>query len=412
MRILPENPVEALFAAEKAKEAAEKASPPSKMACLVRKHTDLIKKDSSPSTNEGKQSKLGGNVANVLMDLVKAAHNDENEIDAFQAASNQKKNLHRSRKEACMMLRVFVFGYIGNENAKTKEDKEQLFYESYGSKEMVNALQTFWTKLDNDGSGRVDIGEFRNFAADEIEKRLLGEAKEGEGKPKPEAGKEVLFPDCWAVGVDPSKDFQKFITKLVDKIAVAILGKKSSFVLDDMMRVIWPFAGQGECKLMCRWCKEFEKNAASSRVRTPPILDPDEFEGLCSAFKHFDEDGSGEVTLEELVTKGLIYADQVEQYRKEWDRNGDGSFDMNEFCEMMCPLGYRAYPQSKIGSAKDGTRLEFDGVIGGWRCETASKPQSREGKREKEAPKATDKVDRSFTSKSAAGMERSVTMDE
>merc|ERR1712232_338814 len=116
--------------------------------------------------------------------------------------------------------------------------------------------------------------------------------------------------------------------------------------------------------------KEFKRLTRKTQVRTPQLLDPAEFEGLCSVFRHFDVDGSGEVSLEELIVKGLIYADQMEAYKKDWDVNGDSCFDMYEFCEMMCPLGFRAYPESKVGTQKDGSKVRYDSHIDGWRLES------------------------------------------
>jgi hypothetical protein len=207
----------------------------------------------------------------------------------------------------------------------------------------------------------VDIGEFRTFAEDEVKALIMPRDDEDA------VGAEV--PQWMNLGFDYEKEPAKFISRFVDKLALSILGKKSSFVMEDIYRVLWPLAGRNEYVMMNKYVKEMERFAVQARVATPELLNPDEFEGLCSVFKHFDLDGSGELSLEELVERGLIYADQMESYRAEWDRNGDGCFDMYEFCEMMCPLGYRAYPRSKIGSQKDGTKVFYDNAFGCWRLE-------------------------------------------
>lgn len=105
--------------------------------------------------------------------------------------------------------------------------------------------------------------------------------------------------------------------------------------------------------------------SSKNRVKTPPLLDAAELDGLISVFRHFDDDNSGEVSLEELVEKGLIYEDQSEAYFEEWDANGDGCLNLLEFCEMMCPAGFRAHPNAKIALQADGAKLVYGPQ--GWR---------------------------------------------
>eukprot|EP00928_Gymnodinium_smaydae_P097028 TRINITY_DN8693_c0_g1_i2.p1 TRINITY_DN8693_c0_g1~~TRINITY_DN8693_c0_g1_i2.p1 ORF type:complete len:738 (-),score=205.17 TRINITY_DN8693_c0_g1_i2:88-2301(-) len=258
-------------------------------------------------------------------------------------ARSIKVTIAKSRKEACQLFRVLVFGSVGNENAKTKEEKEAIYHEQQGSKEQVRVLQGFWKKLDDDNSGRVDLSEFRRDVEEQLREMLAQDA----------------IPE-WVFalfGVDIEKDRQKIVFKYVDRVAQAIMGKKSSFVFQDLLRVCYPSAGQTDLHVMTKWCKELERMANLARVKTPPVLDQEIFDGLCSVFDWFDEDNSGELMFDELVLRGLIYEDQIEAYRRDWDTNGDGSLCVHEFCDMMCPLGYRAYANSKVGSLKDGTRL-------------------------------------------------------
>merc|ERR1740121_1400778 len=136
-----------------------------------------------------------------------------------------------------------------------------------------------------------------------------------------------------------------------------------------MMRLIWPCSAIPDIKQMKLWSKEFMNAAVKARVKTPPTLPASELEGLCSVFKHFDQDASGELTLDELIEQGLIYEEQKEQYLRDWDRDGDGTLSLLEFCEMMCPAGYRAHEKALKGSKSDGTRVYFDRNLGGWRME-------------------------------------------
>mmetsp|Transcript_9213 Transcript_9213/g.20436 ORF Transcript_9213/g.20436 Transcript_9213/m.20436 type:complete len:715 (-) Transcript_9213:102-2246(-) len=269
-------------------------------------------------------------------------------------AQTAPQKLSPIRKEACQMLRIFIFGRIGNEQAACAREREQVFQEAIGSKEQVKILYNLWQKLDEDNSGRVDLGEFRTYVEKNIKDRML------------QLGVDMSQLGVRQNGGTVAEDAPKFISKLCDKLSQALLGKKSSFAIEDMMRLVWPCANAVDMKVMKQWCKEHAVACAKTRVRTPPILDPADLEGLRSVFQHFDEDRSGEVTFEELTMKGLIYEDQVEAFVREWDRNGDGALDITEFCEMMCPIGWRASVESKIGSQKDGTRVVFDANSGGW----------------------------------------------
>jgi Ca2+-binding EF-hand superfamily protein len=163
------------------------------------------------------------------------------------------------------------------------------------------------------------------------------------------------------------EDYSKFITSLHTKLGAALLGKKSSFCLEDMMKLMWLGTMPADTKAMLAWCREFKEEAVRNRVATPPILDAQEFEGLCAVFEHFDEDRNGEIQFDKLVTKGLIYVEQVDSYRQLWDANGDGILSLQEFCEMMCPVGYRATGKSEVGFMPDGRCVRHDPVIGHWK---------------------------------------------
>lgn len=64
-------------------------------------------------------------------------------------------------------------------------------------------------------------------------------------------------------------------------------------------------------------------------------------ERLFEAFKSFDKDNSGKISVKEIGT--LINA-QIEDFKnleeeiKGFDLNGDGEIDYNEFCNMMSNL--------------------------------------------------------------------------
>ena len=110
--------------------------------------------------------------------------------------------------------------------------------------------------------------------------------------------------------------------------------------------------------------------AEKARVATPPVLPGDDMAGLRSVFGHFDDDHSGTVSYSELVEKGLIYDDRSgRQFLSEFDRDGNGMLDELEFCQMMCPFGFRAHAGVKTASLPNGDRVVFDERLGFWRLD-------------------------------------------
>mmetsp|Transcript_65132 Transcript_65132/g.141381 ORF Transcript_65132/g.141381 Transcript_65132/m.141381 type:complete len:364 (+) Transcript_65132:307-1398(+) len=274
-----------------------------------------------------------------------------------EASGNTKApEMTPDRKEAGQIFRFFVYG-VTPDTVKGPKEKEQAFTETVPQRDKVQTLYKLWSRLDDDGSGRVDIGEFREFATQHLKDRIEEVNK---------ANVWNCMPPCLPQPRDAA-DLRRSIVKLCERLVHLLLSRKSSFTLEDMIKVIWPSALVSDVREMKKWCKDFSRSVDRQRVKTPPILPDSEFDGLRSVFYYVDEDGSGSVAMDELVSKGLIYEDQVGQYRAEWDANGDGILDLYEFCDMMCPCGYRAYEGSLVGSSLDGTRLVYDQQMGCWR---------------------------------------------
>lgn len=367
--------------------ADEETNKKSGLKSLLLKHKDTIKrdtivkkmKDGEPKPeatalpaggNDGSVSPSGQSAgptspntpkarADKLWNLCLETVTKEGRPGEGSPTGRPQPNLSQDRKEACQMLRFFVFGQVGNESAKNHKEKEQVYLESMGSREKVRMLHNLWMHLDEDGSGRVDIHEFREYAL----KNMMDKFKE--------ASPNVLAAlPAWAqVRSGTPEEGARFIHKFCEKLTQLLLGKKSSFVIEDMMKLVWPSARVFDVKAMRKMCNEFMSATCRKRVKTPPVLPASEVDGLESVFRFFDEDRSGSVMLEELISKGLIYSDQAAQYIAEWDKNGDGCLDLKEFCDMMCPCGYRASKESVLGSQFDGRRVIFDKSMDCWRLE-------------------------------------------
>jgi hypothetical protein len=267
------------------------------------------------------------------------------------------KSNHRAKAEASAVLRLAVFGEIplhAGYRTPTRKDVT-------GTKDQLCMLLSFWRALDDDQSELVDLAEFREC----VEHRLCAHYK----LLSPE---ELLAMPAWAKKTpseEACNDLPRFISRLSGKVALHLFGKKSLFSLEDLMKMIWIHAGPSDVQTMKACFREISEEKAKVKVNPPPVLDKLEYHRMCEVFKFFDVEHSGKLSLGMLVSLGIIYVEQVEQTRHEWDSNGDGVIDMFEFCEMMCPLGFRATQQSLVGTLEDGRRVVYNSSGGYWQLD-------------------------------------------
>jgi len=235
-----------------------------------------------------------------------------------------KQKLGLLRREASQLLRMFALGQAGEGSKKKGHDKDFSLQEPMGSKECVRMLYSLWERLDMDGSGSVDVQEFRASV-----ERYVNEARAGEFRGLV-AG--VAFEikgsganDKFNLGGSHDKngpeDSAKLMHKMCDRVAAVLLAKdRKSFVIEDMMRIIWPFTTTESLKQMKAWCDEFAQNGSHWRACTPCLLDVKDLEALQAVFNHFDKDKSGSVTAQELVDSGLLDKEVYPRERPEWGR--------------------------------------------------------------------------------------------
>jgi len=86
------------------------------------------------------------------------------QFDSVKVEETEWRRGQRQR-EACEMLRILVFGCVGNEHFKSTE-KNKIFEQSRGTSSEVGALVELWEKLDTDYSGDVDAVEFAEYFAE------------------------------------------------------------------------------------------------------------------------------------------------------------------------------------------------------------------------------------------------------
>mmetsp|Transcript_49847 Transcript_49847/g.116300 ORF Transcript_49847/g.116300 Transcript_49847/m.116300 type:complete len:632 (-) Transcript_49847:61-1956(-) len=279
------------------------------------------------------------------------------------ARSGSKSQVERAvrltahRKEACQMMRFFVFG-----NAGLTSKREAFVPESVGTRAQVEALSKMWMKLDQDHSGRCDFGEFRPFA----EARMADLIKALPDAPIPPQDLPT-----WAV-LQSQEDVPRIVSRFLKTLEQVLLGIKSSFVLEDIMRVLWPAAQLSDLSEMRRWGTEHAKTLDRTIVSTPPLLPEANLEDLQCVFKYFDKDNDRQLKAEEILASGLLNPSEVQLLMEHYDADGDGLLGMLEFCEMLCPQGFRAHEQATRASLSDGTNVVYDPTIHSWRITSLS----------------------------------------
>ncbi|CAJ1339578.1 unnamed protein product [Effrenium voratum] len=271
---------------------------------------------------------------------------------------SQNQVLSQQRKEACQMMRFFVYGCVGNENAKTQKEKDQIFSEALGSWAQVQTLYILWSKLDDDNSGRVDFAEFRGFAEARM-MELVQAALDSESQT-------LARLPSWAV-VQTQEDVNKSTSKFIKILEQILLGVKSSFVLEDMMRIIWPMSQHNHLTEMRRWCTEISSALDRTVVKTPPLLPEEQLEDLQCVFQYFDLDRDGHLKVSELLASGFLNQQEAQSLIEKYDADEDEQLNMAEFTEMLCPLGFRVREEASHATLDDGRNVWFDADVQRWR---------------------------------------------
>jgi len=366
LQFVPENPCEAFFAREQQRRQQQQhrqcfsaregttfsSATPSvasaRTCTFVTSTTDPISMPSKvrPGYSHRRRHSKRVDVREKQHDVARRSGRAELEAAAAAtAAVGRKQKVTPIKKEACRLMRLFVFGNV----CSTEEiDEDEAITATIGTRDEVASVYGVWAQLDANKSGRTDLKEFREFARRYV--RLKRPALKGTAD----------------FGGD---DIETFVHKLCDKVERLLLSKKSSFVMEDMMRLLWPAAVSPQLKTMSQWARETAEAARKEKIPAPPVLPMEEFEGLVSIFRLYDDKKSGKLTFDQLIKLGVLHDYQLEQYRREWDHSGDGLLDLLEFCEMMCPAGFRAHPGARVGSLADGRKVFFDSLLLCWRLE-------------------------------------------
>lgn len=272
-------------------------------------------------------------------------------------AQAQQNALTPQRKEACQMLRFFVFGAVGNEKAKTAEEKEAIFEQRLGERWQVQLLYNLWEKLDIDHSGRCDFGELNAFA--ELRLKDLVEQALSRGQ------RGLAGLPAWAA--DETEDVAKAALKLTRTLEQMLFASKSSFVLEDMMRILWPASQLSDILEMRRWCTEMADSLERTATQTPPLLPEDQLDDLHCIFQYFDTDHDGQLKVPDLIATGFLNRNEVDLIMQKYDVDGDEMLGLSEFTELLCPAGYRAHEKATHATLGNGRRVFYDDNFCRWR---------------------------------------------
>jgi Ca2+-binding EF-hand superfamily protein len=270
---------------------------------------------------------VADNAAGIAKHLTEQRKDMRKRTSVFEVVRPSQK-ISINRKAACDALRLFVFGYVGNENINPDDQKarDMTYYETGGTAEQVETLGTLWHSLDKDGSGWVDIAEFREFLQ---MKGLTKQQRE------------------WG-----------------ERTVSLLLGKKSSFCIEDMMRILWPCAPLNELLAMTSIVEE-SKSREQAYIPPPVVIPAEDRDALKHIFKHVDKEGKGVVTFQMIANAGLLDKVAVQQYIDEWDPvfHSDGTLTLEDFIAMLCPVGYRAAEDARIACDAEGNIIYLEGKM-------------------------------------------------
>eukprot|EP00440_Ansanella_granifera_P010880 gb/GFBE01011801.1/.p1 GENE.gb/GFBE01011801.1/~~gb/GFBE01011801.1/.p1 ORF type:complete len:627 (+),score=126.40 gb/GFBE01011801.1/:1-1881(+) len=388
--LVPEDPVEAYFQQEKVRREQKQQkqnedSTPAKPSLNRLRNLvkgGVLKAVKEPaSADEGKvATKPLNSFMNVVVTAAKVAEKQKLEKlrDEVLDALFPKQKISVVRRELCQMMRLFVLGAVGTENCRGKKEREAVFYETCGSKDDMRKLLTAWDKIDADGSGRVDQAELRSFGdrlmIDVVAANAWSSTVGVSGKKIEEVSGEGENKNRLAgwLATTPPEERAKFAQKLVERMnAVLITARKPNFFIEDIMRLLWSCASDEDLKQMRAWCHEINLTRDKFRAETPPVLPMEEKVALQAVFQFFDKDGGGSVSAGELIASGLMDRDSANKFIREVDTDGSGEIDEEEFCELMCPHGFRAADGSEMGSTPLGQALRFHKESNTWRLKDA-----------------------------------------
>lgn len=272
---------------------------------------------------------------------------------ASLAAAQYGRDLRKH--EACESLRTLVFGCVGNEEA-APSDRAKVFKQRRGTLHEVSLLVKLWSQLDDECRGDIGFAEFaqhfKTHSADRLSgmrcvRHLVSSAEApGDGDASPAA-------------------FQRQVS-----------AGRQRCTKEDMMRLMWLGATDEDVAVMTLMFELARLQQVS--VPPPPLLSKRRRRELFENFKEMDRKGVGCVPYSDLVDAGMVDEAVAKEFQEKYDHDRDGTFDFDEFLEMLCPDGYRAHGNVGEVMCRDGRTVRLvqwecsEGQFEGWLPETES----------------------------------------
>lgn len=281
-----------------------------------------------------------------------------------------RRGISAEQRDTCEVLRLVVLGGFGFDEGTPGRERERLILLP-ADREDISTLIRFWFYLDEDSNERVDFGEWHRVMRKQLPQTIpCVIARWPRNSTALLDAPKILKTLCNA---DHPVDTA---VKLADKAIKVVFGKRGSFGLQDLMRVLWPGATPAELKQMQDWAEIERSHVVSARVATPPVQSASDYEDLRRVFESLDVDGSGDVSWEELVATGLLDEEDARRLIKDWG-DQSGSLREFEFIMMMTQSGLRASEEAKIATDSDGGLVMYDPAADCWlRCPLDGRPAS------------------------------------
>jgi len=249
-----------------------------------------------------------------------------------------------ARLQASSLVRFLIFGIHCSPFQKlTRKGADTLAAE-------VQDVCQFFSRLGRDESDEIGHAAFKHSVDSALLNRYQDISQE----------KMETFPE-WAKMSRSEKinlDFPRFNRRMREKISDHLFRGGSSFMLRDLLELTWPHASATSLESLSE--KVLAAMQAEARAGTPPVLENMAYQELCAVFKDIDVDRRGEVSFSCLGDRGLIDKDSMVETRRAWDAAGNGFLDMAQFCEMMCPSGFRATGASRVAISQKGRKMILD----------------------------------------------------
>ncbi|CAJ1403378.1 unnamed protein product [Effrenium voratum] len=396
--LLPEDAVEAYFESQQSRTSQRKTS-----EAVVEKKGTVAAENMEVKKHASLKSRRAPVTSRVSMrdsprqESVRRSRNSTEASEEFEGGRNRhigpdlldqmfvKQKMSPLRRDACQLLRMFVFGAVGNENCKNRRERENVFFESCGTKDDMLKLLQAWDKVDTNDSGRIDMGELQRLADRlmiDVAAAFAWQENIGISGANMDKLSGCRMP-AWIENTSVEERV-RFVHKLCERLtAVLSTARKSSFCLEDLMRLIWSCSSEEDLRQMRSWCEEINHTRDKWRVSPPPVLPEEEKAALQAVFNFFDKDSGGTVTANELIMSGLIDKDYAKSFIRQVDTDGSGEIDIVEFCELMCPHGFRATEKSVVGSTCLGQAARYNVDTKTWRLTEAPQEVRTQHRRSK-----------------------------